>query len=298
MTIPIFYHPSYSSLSLPDNHRFPIEKYRLLYQFIKHELAEQFRFITPEKASLDDISKIHCRVFVEQFVAGTLEPKAVRKMGFPWSPQLVERTLYSIGASIQGAKLALETQIASQISGGYHHSFPSFGSGFCIFNDLVIAAHHLLDNNLVSKVVILDLDVHQGDGSAVCAQAMDDIVTISLHCAQNFPAKKQHSDYDFTLNKHANDQEYQTMLQQCLLTLLVEQPDIVLYNAGADIFSGDELGYFNVSLAGVKQRDQSVISFCVSHDIPIFTASGGGYQRNVDNLVNVHKQLYLSMTNA
>ncbi|WP_100913701.1 histone deacetylase [Pseudoalteromonas spongiae] len=298
MTIPIFYHPSYSSLSLPENHRFPIEKYQLLYQFIKHELAEQFRFITPEKASLDDISNVHCPIFVKQFVTGTLEPKAIRKMGFPWSPQLVERTLYSIGASIQGSKLALETQIASQISGGYHHSFPNFGSGFCIFNDLVIAARHLLDSNLVSKVVILDLDVHQGDGSAVCAQEMDDIVTISLHCTQNFPAKKQHSDYDFTLNKHANDQEYQTMLQRCLLTLLVEQPDIVLYNAGADIFSGDELGYFNVSLAGVKQRDQSVISFCVSHDIPIFTASGGGYQRNVGNLVNVHKQLYLSMTNA
>ncbi|MEC8324860.1 MAG: histone deacetylase [Pseudomonadota bacterium] len=297
MTIPIFYHPSYSSLSLPDNHRFPIEKYQLLYQFIKHELAEQFRFITPEKASLDDISKVHCPIFVQQFVSGTLEPKAIRKMGFPWSPQLVERTFYSIGASIQGAKLALETHIASQISGGYHHSFPSFGSGFCIFNDLVIAARHLLDNNLVSKVVILDLDVHQGDGSAVCAQAMDDIVTISLHCEQNFPAKKQHSDYDFTLNKHANDQEYQTMLQQCLLTLLIEQPDIVLYNAGADIYSGDELGYFNVSLAGVKQREQSVISFCASYDLPIFTASGGGYQRNVDNLVNVHKQLYLSMTN-
>ena len=123
-------------------------------------------------------------------------------------------------------------------------------------------------------------------------------MTISLHCEQNFPAKKQCSDYDFTLNKHTNDQQYQNMLQQCLLTLLVEQPDIVLYNGGADIYSGDELGYLDISLEGVKQREQSVLSFCLSHGIPIFTTSGGGYQRDIANLVKVHKQLYLSMVNA
>lgn len=298
MPIPIYYHPSYSALDLPENHRFPIQKYSLLHDFISTELADNFSFKTPTKASIEHITKVHEHTYVAQFIDGTLDSKAIRKIGFPWSPELVERTLYSIGASIQGAQSALESKLACQISGGYHHSYPSFGSGFCIFNDLVIAARHLIDNSLCEKIVILDLDVHQGDGSAVCAESFCDIITISLHCQQNFPAKKQHSDYDFALDKHTDTKSYLNALQQCFLTILSEQPDIVLYNAGADIFSKDELGYFDVCLAGVKQRDSQVIHFCQQHEIPLFTVSGGGYQRDIASLVAVHKQLYLSMTNG
>ncbi|WP_372767891.1 histone deacetylase [Pseudoalteromonas sp.] len=296
--MPIFYHPSYSALDLPENHRFPIQKYALIYDFITTELAEEFDFITPSKATLEKIASVHDANYVSQFVNGTLDSKAIRKIGFPWSPTLVERTLYSIGASIQGAETALATKIACQISGGYHHSYPSFGSGFCIFNDLVIAARHLIDTSQCEKVVILDLDVHQGDGSAVCAEKFDDIVTISIHCQQNFPAKKQHSDYDFSLDKNTNSQEYLNALQQCFISILIEQPDIILYNAGADIFRQDELGYFDVCLTGVKERDSAVINFCHQQDIPLFTVSGGGYQRDIMSLVSVHNQLYLSMTNG
>lgn len=298
MPIPIFYHSCYSALDLPENHRFPIQKYALIYNYITTELADKFHFIAPTKATLKQIANVHDANYVSQFVNGTLDSKAIRKIGFPWSKALVDRTLYSIGASIQGAEMALDTKLACQISGGYHHSYPSFGSGFCIFNDLVIAARHLIDTSQCEKVVILDLDVHQGDGSAVCAKSFKDIVTVSLHCQQNFPAKKQHSDYDFSLDKYAKTIDYLNALQQCFITILIEQPDIVLYNAGADIFSNDELGYFDVCLEGVKQRDSSVINFCQQHDIPLFTVSGGGYQRNVMNLVTVHKQLYLSMTNG
>lgn len=298
MAIPVLYHPSYSALELPENHRFPIQKYSLIYDFISTELQDKFHFVTPQSATLAQINKVHDSEFVAQFINGSLDSKAIRKIGFPWSSALVERTLYSIGASIQGAEIALKTKLACQISGGYHHSFPNFGSGFCIFNDLVIAARQLIDKSLCDKVVILDLDVHQGDGSAVCAKNFDDIITISLHCQQNFPAKKQHSDYDFALDKETNTQAYLNALQQCFLSILSEQPDIVLYNAGADIFSHDELGYFDISLAGVKQRDSHVVHFCRQNDIPLFTVSGGGYQRDVTNLVEVHKQLYLSMTNG
>ncbi|MFY8349084.1 histone deacetylase [Pseudoalteromonas sp. SSM20] len=296
--MPIFYHSSYSALDLPENHRFPIQKYALIYDFITTELAEEFAFITPSKATLEQIASVHDADYVSQFVNGTLDSKAIRKIGFPWSPALVERTFYSIGASIQGAETALATKLACQISGGYHHSYPNFGSGFCIFNDLVIAARHLIDTSQCEKVVILDLDVHQGDGSAVCAEKFDDIVTISMHCQQNFPAKKQHSDYDFALEKQTTSPDYLNALQQCFLTILIEQPDIVLYNAGADIFTLDELGYFDICLAGVKQRDSEVINFCQQHELPLFTVSGGGYQRDIMNLVKVHKQLYLSMTNG
>lgn len=298
MPIPIFYHPCYSALNLPENHRFPIQKYALIYDYIITQLTEKFHFITPSKATFEQITSVHDANYVSQFVNGTLDKKAIRKIGFPWSPTLVDRTLYSIGASIQGAETALATKLACQISGGYHHSHPSFGSGFCIFNDLVIAARHLIDTSQCEKVVILDLDVHQGDGSAVCAENFDDIVTISMHCQQNFPAKKQHSDYDFALEKHTVTPDYLNALQQCFLTILIEQPDIVFYNAGADIFTNDELGYFDICLAGVKQRDSAVISFCQHHDFPLFTVSGGGYQRDIIDLVTVHKQLYLSMTNG
>ncbi|MDE3273754.1 histone deacetylase family protein [Pseudoalteromonas sp. G4] len=296
--MPIFYHPSYSALDLPESHRFPIRKYALIYDYITKELAENFHFITPTKATIEQIVSVHDANYASQFINGTLDSRAIRKIGFPWSPTLVERTLYSIGASIQGAEIALTTKLACQISGGYHHSYPNFGSGFCIFNDLVIAARHLIDTSQCEKVVILDLDVHQGDGSAVCAEKFDDIVTISMHCQQNFPARKQHSDYDFALEKHTTTPDYLNALQQCFLTILIEQPDIVLYNAGADIFTLDELGYFDICLTGVKQRDSAVINFCQQHELPLFTVSGGGYQRDVMNLVKVHQQLYLSMTNG
>jgi acetoin utilization deacetylase AcuC-like enzyme len=295
MTIPVFYHPCYSSLTLPEKHRFPIDKYALLYTYLRDNLAQHLNFITPLPADIEDIKTVHNAQYVDGFISGDLSAQSQRRIGFPKSDALVNRTLYSIGASIQGAKLALKTGIACQISGGYHHSFPEFGSGFCVFNDLVIAANHLLRHTLCQKVVILDLDVHQGDGTAVCCEPFDNIVSISMHCEQNFPAKKQYSNYDFPLQKNADSQCYMSVLEQCLMTLRIEQPDIVLYNAGADIYSGDELGYLDISLAGVKQRDRRVISFCKDFEIPLFTVSGGGYQRDINKLIEVHKQLYLSL---
>ena len=241
---------------------------------------------------------MHNSEYSNRFIENQLCPKAQRKIGFPKSNELIERTLYSIGASIEGAKMALSCGLAGQISGGYHHSYPDHGSGFCIFNDLVIAARELIDKQLCKKVIILDLDVHQGDGTAVCAAPFNDVITVSLHCEQNFPSQKQYSDYDFSIDKHAQNDTYLTLLEQCLMAIRIEQPDIVLYNAGADIFSGDELGYFDVSLEGVKQRDFRVVQFCKEHEVPLFTVSGGGYQRDVSRLVVVHSQLYLSMINA
>lgn len=297
MPIPVYYHPSYSSLKLSDKHRFPIQKYQRLYEKIKHNKLD-IEFFSPEKAPIESLLSVHDSQFVEQFLAGELNQKAVRKMGFPWSKALVERTLFSIGASIQGAKHALESGLACQISGGYHHSFPSFASGFCIFNDLVISAKQLINSQECKKVVILDLDVHQGDGTAVCAENEPDIQTVSIHCEQNFPAVKQHSDLDIGLNKGCDTESYLKTLDSCLLSVLSEQPDIILYNAGADIFTGDELGYFDICLAGVQKRDRKVINFCRDHEIPLFAVSGGGYQRNLNSLVDVHYQLYRSIINT
>lgn len=297
--ISLFYHPCYSTLELPDNHRFPIQKYQLLYQAIKQKLPEHFEFnqtIVPFD-DYDALYQCHNKAYVDAFTRGLLDKKAVRKMGFPWSLELVSRTLISLNASYLAAKSALVNGISGQLSGGYHHAFGDYGSGFCIFNDLCVTASKLIKDGDCEKVLLLDLDVHQGDGSAAILQNRTDIITCSMHCEDNFPYQKQTSDYDLGLAKHTTDEAYLSQLNTWLtLIILTEQPDIILYNAGADIYQQDELGLMDVSLNGVFERDLQVMTLCKQHDIPLMTVSGGGYQRNVSALVEAHLQLYCAMS--
>ncbi|MCG9735256.1 histone deacetylase [Pseudoalteromonas shioyasakiensis] len=287
-----YYHPSYSALTLPERHRFPIDKYRLLKQLVSNFIDEQ-HFITPQQATKAQLTLCHNPDYVDAFLTGSLDSKAIKKMGFPWSTQLVERTLYSVGASIQGAEFALQQGAAFNLSGGYHHAFTSYGSGFCIFNDLAIAAAHLIDTEQADTVLIFDCDVHQGDGTAEVTKVHPQIISCSIHCQQNFPRIKQQSNYDFALEHGTSDTEYlETVKQALALTIRLHQPDIILYNAGADIASDDELGHFQVSLEGVYQRDHFVLSQAKQAEIPVFAAMGGGYQRNVSRLVDVHGQLF------
>ena len=214
-------------------------------------------------------------------------------MGFPYSNELVERTLLSVGASIQSSEHALKHGFSANLSGGYHHAYSDYGSGFCIFNDLAIAAAHLINTEQADTVLIFDCDVHQGDGTAQITQNHNQIITCSIHCEQNFPRNKQESTYDFVLPAKTTDAEYLATLRQALdFFVRIHNPDIILYNAGADIYIKDELGLFNISLNGVYERDLFVINFCKQHQIPLMCALGGGYQRNLSSLINVHKQLF------
>ncbi len=214
-------------------------------------------------------------------------------MGFPYSNELVERTLLSVGASIQSSEHALKHGFSANLSGGYHHAYGDYGSGFCIFNDLAIAASHLINTEQADTVLIFDCDVHQGDGTAQITQNHDQIITCSIHCEQNFPRNKQESTYDFALPAKTTDAEYLATLEQALdFCVRIHNPDIILYNAGADIYTKDELGLFDVSLNGVYERDLFVLNFCKQHQIPLMCALGGGYQRNLSSLINVHKQLF------
>lgn len=296
--ITLYYHPCYSALDLPENHRFPIQKYQLLHQAITNTFPTHFQF-NHQIAAFDDISALyncHQQHYVDAFISGTLDKKAVRKMGFPWSQALVNRTLISLNASYLAAQTALQQGISGQLSGGYHHAFPSYGSGFCIFNDLCVTAHKLIEDGDCTKVLILDLDVHQGDGSAAMVQNNPAIVTCSAHCESNFPYVKQTSDYDLGLAKETQDSDYLAQLTAWLkLIIMTELPDIVLYNSGADIYSKDELGLLNVSLNGLLQRDKFVIQLCRDQQIPLMTVSGGGYQRDITSLVTAHLQLYKAM---
>ena len=288
-----YYHPLYSDLILPERHRFPIQKYQLLKTEIESLGVLASSFQEPKKANASQLALCHSQRYIDDFLNGGLSDKAIKKMGFPYSQQLVERTLLSIGGSIQAAEAAFSHDLTFNLSGGYHHAYSGFGSGFCIFNDLAIAAAHLINTEQADTVLIFDCDVHQGDGTAQITQKNDQVITCSIHCEQNFPRNKQESTYDFALPAKTTDTEYLTTVSQALdFCVRIHNPDIILYNAGADIYTKDELGLFDVSLDGIYKRDFFILNFFKQHQIPLMCALGGGYQRNLSKLINVHKQLF------
>lgn len=294
--IPFVYHASYSQLALPSTHRFPTSKYHNLYQHaLKHQLLfEQYRQ-TPSPIDKEILYGIHCPLYVEQFINGTLDHKAQRRIGFPWSNELVRRTLHAVNGTRLCAELALEHDIAVHLTGGYHHAHYDFGSGFCIFNDLVIAARSAIDAKKADKVLIFDCDVHQGDGTATLTQGHSDIISCSIHCAQNFPSRKQQSDHDIDLDKGCTDSDYLDHIRQILPYLIrLHQPDLIIYDAGVDIHQHDDLGYFAISTQGILDRDKQVISIAKMHNIPLAAVIGGGYSRNEDELTLRHSQLLIA----
>ncbi|GGB64128.1 histone deacetylase family protein [Shewanella inventionis] len=295
-SIPFVYHASYSQLALPATHRFPTTKYQRLYHHAIEQqlLFESSRYI-PSAIEIDTLQAVHCPKYVDQFIRGLLDHKAQRRIGFPWSEQLVNRTLHAVNGTVLCAQLALTHGIAVHLTGGYHHAHYDFGSGFCIFNDLIIAAKSAIDSGHADKVLIFDCDVHQGDGTATLAQQYPNIISCSIHCAQNFPARKQDSDYDIDLNKGCSDQEYIEHVEQILPYLIrLHQPDLILYDAGVDIHQDDDLGYFTISSQGILARDTHVISIAKSHNIPLAAVIGGGYSRNEAELTHRHSQLLIA----
>ncbi|MFC3033623.1 histone deacetylase [Pseudoalteromonas fenneropenaei] len=292
----IFYSDTYSALDLPERHRFPIKKYQQLFNFL-HTLPCRDLLITDNRPiDIEYLQLAHCPLYVERFLTGTLDAKAIRKIGFPWDEKLCKRTLASVGNTLRAAEYALLHGVAANIGGGYHHAHYDYGAGYCIFNDCVVAAKTLLAREQVTKVLIFDCDVHQGDGSATMCASDELIITCSLHCEQNFPTQKACSDYDFALPPNTTDELYLRTVNEALsLAIRLHQPDIVFYNAGADIFKHDELGHFALSLAGVKQRDARVLAYCKQAQIPVVAVLGGGYQRNTQKVVEVHLQLFYAL---
>jgi acetoin utilization deacetylase AcuC-like enzyme len=291
--IPLVFHPIYSQLSLPPKHRFPIEKYQgIKDQLLANGVAEN-AFLTPEAIAIEDLKMVHSAKYVDSFIDGTISQKAIRRLGMPWSQQFVKRTLHAVGGTVLTSKLALKHGLALNLTGGYHHAFSDFGSGFCVFNDIVLSATHMLKQDGIDKVLTFDCDVHQGDGTALLASKNDAIYTVSLHCEKNFPARKQHSDLDFPLERGMTDDEYLYTVECALqLAFSAASPDAVIYDAGVDIHESDDLGYLNITTKGVFERDKLVFDACKRYGVPVAAVIGGGYQRNIDDLVNVHLQLY------
>ena len=293
MATPFVFHPIYSQLTLPFKHRFPIEKYQGIYDALLAIGIPGSHFHRPEPVVIQRLKKVLEPGYVDAFVNGTLDKQAMRRIGFPWSEQLVRRTLTAVGGTLLTAKLAVKHKRAVNLSGGYHHAFGNFGSGFCIVNDLYLSALQMLQEPGIDKVLIFDCDVHQGDGTAKLAQNNPQVVTVSIHAEKNFPYRKQQSDMDFPLPKGMSDDGYLNVVDEALhLAMRQYQPDAVLYDAGVDIHCDDDLGYLDISTQGVLQRDKMVFDACQHLDLPVAAVIGGGYQRDIAALVKVHLQLF------
>ncbi len=293
MKLSVVYHPDYV-VSLPAEHRFPMPKFKLLRDLL---LAEDI--ITPEQIYLPElpprelIELVHTPEYVKAYCEGTLDTKLQRRIGLPWSRELAQRTCIAVAGTILTAQLALKYGCACNTAGGTHHAFPSYGSGFCIFNDLAIAAKTLQKQELVSKILIVDLDVHQGDGTAWIFQHDDSVFTFSMHCEANFPGKKQTSDLDIPLPVGLDDDGYLQILAQHLPDLLTEvKPDLVFFDAGVDTHVSDRLGKLCLTDRGIYRRERLVLSTCLAAGYPVASVIGGGYGKDIQGLVYRHSLLH------
>ncbi|WP_341503564.1 histone deacetylase [Gallaecimonas sp. GXIMD4217] len=290
--LPLIYHPSYS-FTLPAKHRFPIGKYQRLRECLEAELAGRpHRYVRPEPDETLPL-RWHCRDYGRQFLARALSAGMERRIGFPQSPALVERTLASVAGTLETARQALSHGLALHLSGGYHHAHFAQGGGFCIFNDLAIAGQELVASGEARRVLIFDCDVHQGDGTATMVGDHPDVISVSIHAMRNYPARKPDSDWDLALDCGTGDDAYLAAVEQALSqSLRLYQPDLVLYDAGVDIHVDDELGHFQVSTRGVLARDRLVLGLCRQAEVPVAGVIGGGYQRDLQKVVDLHLLLF------
>ena len=286
---PIFAHP------LPVGHRFPMLKYELLPEQLLHEgTATAADFFTATPPPDVDILRVHDAGYYERLRQGQLTRQEERATGFPWSAALFEREITILGGTIEAARQALVHGVAFNIAGGTHHAFRARGEGFCLLNDQAAAAAWLLANApTVQKILIVDLDVHQGNGTAAIFQHEPRVFTFSMHGARNYPARKEISDLDLPLPEGTNDVSYLKLLNETLPRLLDEvQPDFVFYLAGVDVLATDKLGHLALTREGCRRRDELVLGLCHRYCLPVVVCMGGGYSERIIDIVEAHANTY------
>jgi acetoin utilization deacetylase AcuC-like enzyme len=295
MALPLVHNPDYVT-PLPEGHRFPMPKFGKVYEtLVKDGVATLDQFHCPEAADRPLLELVHTPAYVDAYLAGTIDPRAMRRIGFPWSEQLVQRTCTAVGGTVLTAQLAIDHGIACNTAGGTHHAFPDFGSGFCIFNDMAVAARFAQEAGLAGRILIIDLDVHQGDGTAVIFQDDQTVFTFSIHCDKNFPFRKQRSTLDVSLPVGVKDGAYLATLKRHLpLILDAFSPDLVFYDGGVDPHFEDSLGKMALTDEGLYQRDHYVFSQCRARQIPVAGVIGGGYQLDHERLGRRHTLLHRS----
>jgi len=298
---PMVFHPDYVT-PLPRGHRFPMRKFGLLRDYLlasRIAAPAQFHAPTDAPAAVEEIELAHCPEYVKAFISQTLDPKAVRRIGLPLSPGLVRRTRTAISGTLLTTRLALTHGLACNTAGGTHHAHRGFGSGFCIFNDLAIAAVAARQRWGVGRVLVLDLDVHQGDGTAAIFRDDKMVYTFSMHCGKNFPLRKQPGDWDIALDVGTADEGYLDTLNAVLPDLAnVAQPELVLYDAGADVHTEDLLGRLNLNSIGVYKRDRLVLDYWLARGVPVACVIGGGYDVDHQRVAIRHSTLHRAARDA
>jgi len=289
----IAYHPIYKH-PLPEGHRFPMEKYELIPQQLLHEgSCTPENFFEPRIPDEKDILAVHTKAYVNDLNTRNLTKSAARKIGFPLSEILVKREGIIVQGTIMASEFALKHGIAMNIAGGTHHAYSNRGEAFCLYNDQAIGARYLQNRDLAKKILIIDLDVHQGNGTAEIFQDDASVFTFSMHGAGNYPFQKEKSDLDIALPDGTGDAEYLKLLKETLPKLIEEQqPDFIYYLCGVDILAGDKLGRLSCTLEGCKERDRFVLQACKDGNIPVMCSMGGGYSPDIKIIVEAHANTY------
>ena len=289
----IAYHTNYTH-KVPENHRFPMIKYELLYeQLLLENIAEKTDFFSPDMVEISDTFLAHRQEYVEAFVNLSLTESQARKIGFIQDKELIDRELTLVQGTISGALLAFENKIAFNISGGTHHAYSDRGEAFCMLNDQAIASTFLLKNKWAKKILIVDLDVHQGNGTAEIFRNNPKVFTFSMHGKNNYPFEKEKSDLDIPFDDKTTDNHYLSVLKETLYKLIEkEKPDFIFYQSGVDVLASDKLGKLALSVEGCAERDAIVFEFCQKYQIPIQCSMGGGYSPDLVTIIKAHTNTF------
>ena len=290
----IYYHPLYTD-GIDSKSRFPRERYKLIYELLQEsDSKELINFISSPTCKKEDLLLAHDKIFVEKFLTNTLSTQEKRKIGLqPWNNHIIERTMRIMGGSVSAVDSAIKGSISANMAGGTHHAFHHYGAGYCVFNDLAVSAYVAKRDFNIQKILIIDLDVHQGDGTASILKEDKNTFTFSMHCEKNYPLKKEKSDLDISLLKDTNDSTYLEILEKNLKKLENVKSEMIFFQAGVDTLKSDNLGYLSLSHSGLKIRNKMILRFAEKRENPIVVFMGGGYSRPIDDTVLAFRDLFI-----
>ncbi len=290
--LPIINHPDYVA-QIGDDHRFPIKKFGELIKLLKKKnIATTHNTFEPDEVSVPTLLNVHSEEYINKINNLSLDKDEIRKLGFPLVKSVRRRSFVATGGTVLASKLAVKHKLACNTAGGSHHAFSNQGNGYCVFNDVAVATSYLKKKYKYKKILILDLDVHQGDGTAKIFESDDSVFTVSIHSKKNYPSKKQKSNIDIELEDGMKDEEYLNVVNQLLQKIGDLQFDFVFYVAGVDVHFEDRLGKLNITETGIRKREELVINNFFKRNIPLCGVLGGGYNHNFEQLVNLHSILH------
>tara|TARA_B100001939_G_scaffold216646_1_gene186322 strand:- start:1333 stop:2235 length:903 start_codon:yes stop_codon:yes gene_type:complete len=290
--LPIINHPDYVA-QIGDDHRFPIKKFGELIKLLrKKNIATTYNTFEPDEVSVPTLLNVHTEEYINKINNLSLDKDEIRKLGFPLVKSVRRRSFVATGGTVLASKLAVKHKLACNTAGGSHHAFSNQGNGYCVFNDVAVATSYLKKKYKYKKILILDLDVHQGDGTAKIFESDDSVFTVSIHSKKNYPSKKQKSNIDIELEDGIKDEEYLNIVNQLLQKIGDLQFDFVFYVAGVDVHFEDRLGKLNITETGIRKREELVINNFFKRNIPLCGVLGGGYNHNFEQLVNLHSILH------